>query len=327
MSDTEEDIKNEPNQPTKLRNSKNVTVAFKLYARNYPLWSRLMKVKIGGRGAYSYIKNDPPEPGSKGYDDWEEDDLVVFSWIVDNIENDIIADFAHQQTSKALPDSLAVTFDSKADKYLIYDLEEKVIAIRQGDLDLETYYRKIHGLWININRCQKQPVTCCNKGVCQYRVHLNEKRLFKFLAGLNQEYDSIRRDILKEEPYPSVEAAYGRVKKEAARLKIMPPASSSPTVETDGGRADSSLGEIDHGLAAQTNRQPHRNGPSPRPTATSRPGNRPDTSKLWCSHCGKQKHTWDTCFKRLGYPEWWEERQKARAAQGQEKFAAGVNGE
>ena len=89
----------------------------------------------------------------------EENNLVVFSWIVDNIENDIISDFAHNQTSKALWDNLAVTFESKADKYLIYDQEEKVIAIRQGNLDLETYYRKLHGLWVDIDRCHKQPVT------------------------------------------------------------------------------------------------------------------------------------------------------------------------
>ena len=30
---------------------------------------------------------------------------------------------------------------------------------------------------------------------------------------------------------------------------------------------------------------------------------------------------------RLGYPEWWEERQKARATQAREKFVAGVNGD
>ncbi|XP_042003757.1 uncharacterized protein LOC121752725 [Salvia splendens] len=184
MSDTE-DNKTDPEQPAKLKNSKNVTVTFKLNGKNYPLWSRLMKVKIGGRGAYAHIRKEPPEPGSRGYDAWEEDDLVVFSWIVDNIENKIIADFAHHQTSKALWDSLAVTFENKADKYLIYDLEEKIITIKQGNMDLETYYRRIHGLWINVDRCQKKPITCCDEGVNQYRTHSNEKRLFKFLAGLN----------------------------------------------------------------------------------------------------------------------------------------------
>ena len=70
---------------------------------------------------------------------WEEKDLVVFSWIVNNIEDDVIADFAHHQTSKALWDNLMVTFKSKADRYLIYDLEDQAINIKQGNIDLETY--------------------------------------------------------------------------------------------------------------------------------------------------------------------------------------------
>ncbi|XP_047961367.1 uncharacterized protein LOC125206112 [Salvia hispanica] len=284
MSDTE-DTKTDPEQITSLINSKSITVAFKLNGRNYPLCSRLIKVKIGGRGAYSYIRNEPPEPGSKGFDVWEENELVVFSWIVDNIEKDIIADFAHHLTAKALWDSLAVTFENKADKYHIYDLEEKAINIKQGNLDLETYYRRIHGLWINIDRSQKQPISCCDKGIDQFRTHSNEKRLIKFLTGLNQEYDSIRRDILKEEPTPSVEAPYGWVKTEAARRRIMPPASPSPTGEANGNNADSSFGgEIGLGLAAigqssatQNQRPPYRDAP-PRPSAASLTGNqRPDT--------------------------------------------------
>ncbi|XP_042009052.1 uncharacterized protein LOC121757595 [Salvia splendens] len=199
-----------------------------------------MQVKLGGRGAYSYIRKEPPAPERKGYNDWEEDDLVIFSWIVDNIEDDIIADFAHHQTSKVLWDSLAVTYESKADPYLIYDLEEKAINIRQGELDLETYYRRINGLWINIDRCQKQPVTCCDKGVDQFREFSSSKRLIKFLTGLNQEYDSIRREILKEEPHPSVEAAYGYVKREVTRRSIN--TSPSLTGGVDGRSADSSSG-------------------------------------------------------------------------------------
>ena len=217
MSDTDEE--KPATESSKLRTNKNVTVAFKLNGKNYPLWSRLMKVAIGSRRGYSHIQDEPPEPGSKGYREWEETDLVVFSWIIDNIENDIIADFAHHQTSKALWDNVAITFEGKADPYLIYDLEDKIIYMRQENLDLETYYRRIHGLWVNIDRTQKQPVTCCDKGIEQYRQHASEKRLIKFLTGLNQEYDHTRREILKEQPYPSVEEAYGWVKKEAARQK------------------------------------------------------------------------------------------------------------
>lgn len=113
MSDID-DNKPDPEQTTNLKNCKNLTVAFKLNGRNYPLWSRLMKVKIGGRCAYSYIQKNHPDPSSKGYENWEENNLVVFSWIVDNIEDDIIVDFTHHQTSKALWESLAVTFENEA---------------------------------------------------------------------------------------------------------------------------------------------------------------------------------------------------------------------
>ncbi|XP_047969395.1 uncharacterized protein LOC125213076 [Salvia hispanica] len=266
-----------------------------------------------------------PRRTSKGYRDWEETDLTVFSWIVDNIENDIIADFALHQTSKALWDNLAITFESKTNPYLVYDLEDKIISIRQGNLDLETYYRRIHGLWVNIDRSQKQPITCCDKGIEQYRQHASEKRLIKFLTGLSQEYDHIRREILKQQPYPSVEEAYGWVKKEAARLKIMPPASAPPTGDSTGvGSADASSGEIGYGFEAQRDRPNNRGSqqrPPPAGTTYQTAEGKPDKSKLWCSHshCGKNKHTRETCFLRVGYPEWWDEKQKARA---QGKLAA-----
>lgn len=225
----------------KLKTSKNVSLAFKLNGKNYPLWSRLMKIAIGSRGAVSHIRDKPLTESDKGYQQWEETDLVVFSWIVDNIEDDIIADFAHHQSAKAIWDNLAITYESKADPYAVYDLEERASSIKQGDMDLENYYRKIHGIWINIDRCQKQPVKCCDKGVEEFREYTNQRRLFKFLAGLNSNYESIRRDILKEDPLPSVETAYGIVKREATRRHIMP--SETVTLEP-------TQGEIGYGYAA-----------------------------------------------------------------------------
>ncbi|KAL1559308.1 hypothetical protein AAHA92_09664 [Salvia divinorum] len=246
---------------SKIRESKSVTVAFKLNGSNYPLWSRLMKVAIGSRGGYSHItgKPAPPLPGSREYEEWEETYLIVFSWIVDNIKTDIITDFAHHQTSKAIWESLAVTYESEADLYIVYDLEDKANTITQGNMDLETYYRKIHGMWINADRCQKQPVDCCDKGVNQFRVYSNTKKLLRFLAGLNGEYEGIWRDILKEVPPPSVETTYGWVKRKAARRKIVPPNPSNPTTDSHGS-SDSSSGGIGHGFVAQGQRQIHRSG-------------------------------------------------------------------
>ena len=176
---------------------------------------------------------------------------------------------------------------------------------------------------MDIDRCPHRTVDCCDKGVSQYRSIKSELRLVKFLTGLNERYDWVKREILKEDPYPSVDEAYGWVKREAARLKIMSPASESPTTAVG---SDSSSG-VEFGFGAREYRQSqpqHRSQPPPpsqRPTTNRRGNIKPEKSKLGCSHCGMHKHTKETCFQLIGYPDWWEEEKAAKA-----KVAIGTEG-
>lgn len=286
MTDEKPDIETDEPATHKLRSTKNINIALKLNGANYPLWARLMKVQIGSRGGYKHITGvpSPPEPGKDGYLDWEEADLIVFSWIVDNIETEIVADFAHHQSAKALWENLLITFESTSDPYLLYDLDEKAGKITQGEMSLETYWRHLHGMWIDLDQCEDQPVTCCDKGVSQFRRYIATRRLFKFLTGLNEQYEGIRRDLLKETPRPSVETTYGCVKREATRLKIMPGTNPNhPNIAVSG---DTSSGGVGYGFGARSQRPtfPPRTGQTqpPRTTATPRRGgtNRPDKSKL-----------------------------------------------
>ena len=41
---------------------------------------------------------------------------------------------------------------------------------------------------------------------------------------------------------------------------------------------------------------------------------REDWTNLKCSHCDGSRHTKDTCFKLIGYPDWEEDLQKKKAA-------------
>ena len=52
----------------------------------------------------------------------------------------------------------------------------------------------------------------------------NNQQLFQFLGGLNQKYEPIKREILRESEFPMVEVAYATVRKEATRLQILKPA-------------------------------------------------------------------------------------------------------
>lgn len=173
--------------------------------------------------------------------------MIVFSWIIDNVETEIVVDFAHHQTAQR--ESLQTTFESTTDPYLLYDMEEKASKILQGEQRLETYRRHLHDIWVEINRCQYWPVDCCDKGISQLRIYVGTRRLFKFLTGLNSRYDGIQREILKEVPLPSAETAYILVKREATWLQIMPTVDSDH--QTGATSDDSSSGQVGLGFTVR----------------------------------------------------------------------------
>ncbi|CAA0832261.1 Unknown protein [Striga hermonthica] len=148
----------------------NIILGIKLDGTNYPLWSRLMKVAIGGRRKAKHITNSPPssKKEEKEFQTWEEDDLIVFSWIIQNMETRLVQRFAQHQTSKALWDSLAITYGSGADPLQIYDLEIQASKMSQEGQTLEKFWSELHNIWTEIDQRDPNPLECCDKGILTY---------------------------------------------------------------------------------------------------------------------------------------------------------------
>ena len=93
------------------------------------------------------------------------------------------------------------------------------------------------------------------------------------------------------DPLPTVDVAYATIRRKISRRKIMTSV-SSPGLDPS---------EIGSGLAMKNKNFP-RNRESD------------DRQKLRCSHCGGSRHTKEGCFKLVGYPDWWDDLQKRKAA-------------
>lgn len=48
----------------------------------------MIRVAIGGKSKtlLSHLTSDPPDQESEEYEQWEQEDLIVFSWLIQNIE-------------------------------------------------------------------------------------------------------------------------------------------------------------------------------------------------------------------------------------------------
>ncbi|RDX99825.1 hypothetical protein CR513_17066, partial [Mucuna pruriens] len=86
------------------------------------------------------------------------------------------------------------------------DDPNKIFNSRQGTLSVTEYYGTLNGLWIELN--QFQGLKMCKGDSIAYTGHVERGRIFKFLHGLNSEYDLIRVQILGKEKLPSLSEVF-----------------------------------------------------------------------------------------------------------------------
>nr|GFC46727.1 putative Gag-polypeptide of LTR copia-type [Tanacetum cinerariifolium] len=117
-------------------------------------------------------------------------------------------------------DALTVTYSSDKDKLQTFDLHVKANGLKQNGSPLEEFWIVMQGIWGEIERIDPNPMTCPTDIVAYNKIR-SENKLFQFLNTLDRKYDPIKREILRWDPLPTVEAAYATVRKETAHQNIL----------------------------------------------------------------------------------------------------------
>jgi hypothetical protein len=147
----------------------------------------------------------------------------------------------------------------------------------------------------------------CATDIHHYNALVQEYRVYLFLDGLDDRLDHIRGDVLQMRPFPSIEQAYAHVRREALQQSVMssgePEVNPGPVLATKGLKLNPAPSHV--GATSS----PHQGKPHVTPRSRNA-RNAPTAVK--CSHCGKQNHLSDNCFKKNGYPDWWYELQAKR---------------
>ncbi|XP_076924297.1 uncharacterized protein LOC143586697 [Bidens hawaiensis] len=149
-------------QPQNPKLSDNFQINLKLNNQNYALWTRIIRVAIGGKSKtlLSHLTSDPPDQNSEEYEQWEQEDLIVFSWLIQNIEPALAGNLTEYPTTKTLWDALAVTYSSGIDKLQTFNLHVKANDIKQNDSSLEVFWITLQGIWGEIDRIDPNPMKC-----------------------------------------------------------------------------------------------------------------------------------------------------------------------
>ncbi|KAJ8636676.1 hypothetical protein MRB53_010943 [Persea americana] len=196
--------------------------------------------------------------------------------------------FIRYDTAKQVWDAIKKTYSDGSDEAKIYDLHRRSFTKTQNGAPVANYYSELTEIFQELD--QLSPSNMKDLADIETRhKEIDHLRVYIFLAGLDNNFDQIRGEILRMEPKPELEAAYAHIKRENNRQGTMYETSVSPDATT---------------LVAARSKQsqlPTRNSDSTL--------NRPP---MKCTKCGLDNHTIKGCYEIIGYPEGWVHKRRKR---------------
>ncbi|XP_071693036.1 uncharacterized protein [Rutidosis leptorrhynchoides] len=130
----------------------------------------------------------------------------------------------------------------------------------------------------------------CSRELGESLEAMNDKeRLYDFFMGLNEEFNTIRSQILITKPTPTIGQAFHLVSQDKQQKLI----GFDRVLKPDNAGAFQTFTKSNHGSSRNTNKIFRRKERTTR------------ASDKTCSRCLKTGHTIDGCFELIRYPEWW----------------------
>ena len=80
------------------------TISIKLDGANYRVWSQIMEMHIAGKRKKGYIigRKAAPAENNPSYDEWEVEDALVKSWLINSMTNKLMVHFVQCGTAKEI---------------------------------------------------------------------------------------------------------------------------------------------------------------------------------------------------------------------------------
>ncbi|KAJ0810676.1 putative RNA-directed DNA polymerase [Helianthus annuus] len=261
---------------------------------NYLDWVQEMENFLFAKNKIGFIDGTikRPETGDAKYMAWMRCDAMIKGWLTTAMEKEIRGSVKYANSASEIWKDLKERF-GKESAPRAYELKQAISNTKQEGMTVSAYYTKLRGLWDEIQSFLPTPICKCSGCTCDIGKTLRElkekEQLYEFLMGLDGEFSIIRTQILATKPIPSLGNAYHLVAEDEQQRAIT--GVKKPVNET---------------MAFQTSMK--RGGPS------SRIGQKENKNVAHCDHCGRDGHTRDGCFKIVGYPEWWNVKNKREKA-------------
>ncbi|KAI9185155.1 hypothetical protein LWI28_004796 [Acer negundo] len=255
----------------------NFSTRIKLDEHNYSLWHQVIEMKIAGREKHCHLTGDTTQPAATDltYNKWRASDCQVKSWLFDAMQPNQMKRFIRYDTANQVWDAIKKTYSDGSDEAKIYDLHKRSFTMKQNGASIANYYSELTEIFQELD--QLNPSNMKHPSDIEIRrEEIDRLQVYIFLAGLENNFDQIRGEILRMKPKLELEAAYAHIKRESNRQGTM-----------------SEVGVTTEVAALIAARSKHS-----RPSTQNR-------TLMKCTKCGLDNHTVKGCYEVIGYLEGW----------------------
>ncbi|XP_055806854.1 uncharacterized protein LOC129875578 [Solanum dulcamara] len=175
---------------------------------NYTLWNRSIKLALLGRNKLGLVDEICRKEmyTEELWGQWERVNVVVLSWLMNAVSKSLLSGITFASNALDVWTDLEEGFD-RVDGSRTYSLHKEIATLQQGTASVDVYYTKIKALWDEFEVLVPSPCCKCEKSK-GFVAHINRKKLYQFLMGLNDSYHQARSHILMIDPLPTINQAY-----------------------------------------------------------------------------------------------------------------------
>ena len=152
------------------------------------------------------------------------------TWLVNSMEEDISPNYMCYHTAIELQDNINQMYSDMENQSLVYELTLKLERICQGEDSITQYFNSLKRLWQDLDLFNDYEWKCMDD--CNYYM-VEGNHIYKFLIGLNMQFDEVRGRIIGRQHLPSMGEVFFELRcEERCRLVMLNPKTSSNNFES-----------------------------------------------------------------------------------------------
>src|SRR4051812_18625935 len=190
--------------------------------KTYLIWSRQCTVALKARRLFGYVAGTKKQPSDDDstYEQWDEQNSLTMSLLFNSMDPSLAGSYILYDTAAQIWSAIKQTYSQSNNYAEVFSIHQKIRALKHGDLTVVAYINAITSEWQKLDFYDPFTTSTAADNI-KFKERIDMERLYKFLDGLNPEFDQTRSQILGKSPLPNLEEAFAFVQHESSRREAM----------------------------------------------------------------------------------------------------------